>query len=210
MSRGIKAASYLLILYSSKRKNYKIFINDFIEKSGMPIDTSYLNKLIDELAKLNIIELKEEKIIIKNMLGFLEKSLLHGCPLEYLVEALTWKEFEDLCSQIVSNFSYEIKRNYRFKLNNKRYEIDIVAIKGNIVLSIDCKQWSRHSNLSSAAQKHEEKSYMLRKYIRKENITIVPVIVVYKDTGSPRIGNTFIVPIYKLKNFLNNIPQIIL
>jgi len=209
MVRGLKAASYLLILYSSKRQNYKKFIRDFLEESNTFISEKHVNNLINELYKSNIIEIKEEKITIKNLLKFLENALSSGCPLEYLVEALTWKEFEDLCSQIVSNFSFEIKKNYRFKLKNKRYEIDILAIKGNTILSIDCKQWSRHSNLSSAAQKHEKKSFMLKKYLKKKESIIIPVIIVYKDTNVSRIGDTFIVPLFKLKNFLNEISQII-
>jgi len=203
ITRGPKPAAYLAILYSSKKEHSMEFLDKLVNM--IPC----LKTLLKSLIANEIVFLDKDKVFIKDLARFVYKALDEGCPLEEVVEMLTWKEFEELCSQVISQYSYEVLRNFRFKIHGKRHEVDIVGIKSNIILSVDCKQWFRLSGgISKAALKHWERTTRLADYFKYKGYKfnhVFPILIVYKDLSTKVLYRTFIVPFHKLKKFLEEI-----
>ena len=145
-------------------------------------------------------------------LQFLIKS---GKSIENVIEEFNWKEFEDLVSNVFEENDFKVIRNFRYKTKT-RYEIDILALKGNYVLCVDCKEWGKgrykKSGIKRAARKQEERIKQLKKFLKNnpiareqlkiENQKIFPLIVTWLEEDLVKENNTFVVPIWKLNSFL--------
>ena len=63
----------------------------------------------------------------------------------YISRYLDWREFEDFTAAIVNMYGYMTYRNYRFKSMDRRWEIDILAIKKPVLLCLNCKHFLKQS-----------------------------------------------------------------
>ncbi|MHC1591497.1 MAG: hypothetical protein ACXQS8_05385 [Candidatus Helarchaeales archaeon] len=71
---------------------------------------------------------------------------------------LDWHEFESLCIHVFQANEFECCQNVRFSLpSRKRHEIDIVAVRGSFVLSVDAKNWRSRPGKSSQIKLAMEK-----------------------------------------------------
>ena len=77
-----------------------------------------------------------------------------GEPIEDVSKSLDWRDFEILVSHVLSEKNFSVNKN--FILTKPRMEIDVVGIKLDISLLIDCKHWKKISG------------YNLRKIVCKQ------------------------------------------
>jgi len=158
----------------------------------------------------NIVEL--EKI---------RKNMLSGKTIEEILESFPWKEFEKIVSDIFEINSFRIYRNFRFK-TSRRYEIDLIAMKGNKIIYIDCKEWGRgrhkKSGLKNAADKQKQRVKEFIKFLRRNPIAKTkfrinkkyqchPLIITLFQEEIVKKDDVFIVPIWKLNSFLNEMEK---
>ena len=159
------------------------------------------------------------KMILENFLqngiGRLEEDLVYfaeddklktcllaismGAPIDEISRLLDWKDFESLVSEILDSSDFETTRN--LVLTKPRMEIDVVGIKSEVAILIDCKHWKRLSNssLEKAVQKQIERT---KHYLSKEKIrAAVPAIVTLYDEKLRFINNVPIIPIFQLNSF---------
>lgn len=149
----------------------------------------------------------------------IENRINKGEELESILSQINWQEFETFVASIFQQHDFRTLENFRFKTKN-RYEIDVVAIKNDIMICIDCKQWGRRRSKSSAitdaAKKQVKRVKELKKFLKNNPIaqgklkidfkkaTIVPLIVSLFEEDLLEIEDVFIVPVWKLNEFLNN------
>jgi Holliday junction resolvase-like predicted endonuclease len=118
---------------------------------------------------------------------------------------LSWKDFERFASEILFNCGFQTMNNVRF--TKPRAEIDIVATKSQLSLSIDCKHWANNgqSGLLAHTQKQIQRTERLlsRPFELKKAIpvllTIYPVYRTYYSNLVPIVG------INKFRGFVNEI-----
>ena len=60
-------------------------------------------------------------------------------------KVLDWQEFEMFAEECLCQSNFKTERNLRLKDGKKRWEIDVVARKGTLLLCFDCKHWSHSS-----------------------------------------------------------------
>ncbi|MEM5883025.1 MAG: restriction endonuclease [Candidatus Aenigmatarchaeota archaeon] len=142
--------------------------------------------------------------------------------LEEELEAFDWKNFEKVTQEIFEINGFKVRRNFRFK-TKKRYEIDIIAIKDSFNFCVDCKRLGKgrykKSEILKAIKKQEERSEELRKFLNsnflaKESLEIksskfYPIIVTLFEEEIVKENETFVVPIWKLNSFLNEVENYI-
>lgn len=58
---------------------------------------------------------------------------------------LDWREFERFAEECLRESNFRTERNVRLKDGKKRWEIDVVAQKGALLLCFDCKHWAHSS-----------------------------------------------------------------
>lgn len=146
----------------------------------------------------------------------IRKFILAGKPLEEIIEAFDWKEFEQIVAEIFISNNFIVKQKFRFK-TKRRYEIDIIAVRGQTALCVDCKEWGRgrykKTSLKYAAKEQEMRTKEFIKFIKnnpiaqtklkvKPNQKIHPSIVTWLQEELVRENGTFIVPVWKLNSFL--------
>lgn len=129
---------------------------------------------------------------------------------------LDWKKFERFVAEIFLSNSFLVRHNLRFRIK-RRYEIDLLALRGENVFCIDCKSWSmgryKKTALQKAATLQEERTSQFKKYVWKNFILqkflkINPkskfhsLIVTLVEEEILQANNTFFVPVSKLNSFL--------
>uniref|UniRef100_A0A7C4BB38 Restriction endonuclease type IV Mrr domain-containing protein n=1 Tax=Thermofilum pendens TaxID=2269 RepID=A0A7C4BB38_THEPE len=70
-----------------------------------------------------------------------------------------WSTLEELVGVIFGEFGFQYRRRVRVKVEGKRYEVDVLAWRGDTAFCVDCKRWARlrESALRRAAQAQVER-----------------------------------------------------
>lgn len=146
----------------------------------------------------------------------IRRDVLSGRNIEEVLEKFDWKNFEQIVAEIFKSNDFIVYPNLRFK-TKKRYEIDLIAKRRNIVLCIDCKEWSRgrhkKTGLRYAIKKQKERVKELVKFLKGNPIAENKLKMNVKDKFYPLIvtlfleelvkeNGSFIVPVWKLNSFL--------
>lgn len=124
-----------------------------------------------------------------------------GLPLDEVVIALNWKDFEGLTAEILEAKNFAIIKN--LILTKPRMEIDVVGIRLGIAMLIDCKHWKRYSTsaLTDAVKNQVKRT---KHYISKTSGAIaVPVIVTLYQDKIDFIDRVPIVPIFQFSSFVD-------
>ena len=140
----------------------------------------------------------------------IERRVLEGEELEDILSEYEWKDFEHLVAYILERHEFQTFTNYRFKTDRK-FEIDVIAVKENIVLVIECKMWSRGryklSALKQVAKVHLEKLNELKKFnpFFIQGKKVIPLVVTLFEEGIVEHEKVIFVPLWKLNTFLLNL-----
>lgn len=160
----------------------------------------------DELEKLDkYVNMLDNPYI---RLSIIERLLRLGLSIDKLVEAMDWRGFESLVSEFFRSYGYKVYGGYRIK----RYEYDIIAVKQDFLISIDCKHWDRPLPPSKA---RDVAKMLIR---RSKEIYIDPnfkgrriyTAIITMRGETPRfIGGVAVIPILYIKNFIEEIHSLI-
>ena len=123
-----------------------------------------------------------------------------GATIEDVSEYLTWRDFESLTGLILEEKDFDVTKN--LILRKPRMEIDVIGIKMDIALLIDCKHWKTMSEsaLDEIVKKQIER---VKRYVADESMSALPVIVTLHQEEIQFVDNVPIVPIMKLSSFLD-------
>ena len=112
---------------------------------------------------------------MENKLKSALSDIKSGVPIEEASRDVDWKDFEGLVAEVLESKNFEVVRNFRMK--KPTMEIDVVGIRLDTAVLIDCKHWKRMSNsaLEGIVQKQVER---VKHYVSiTDEIMAVPVIV---------------------------------
>nr|MDO8079975.1 nuclease-related domain-containing protein [Candidatus Freyarchaeota archaeon] len=190
------------------------------------LDTEEFRKMVGDPALFDLLTTKgyndlAEQRISFNLESRLEISLIaleYGVDIEEVCKLLSWKEFEAFSKSVLEKNNYLCIQNFRFKHNQKRYEIDVVGLKEPLILCIDSKHYKKSG-----------KSYVLRTYCKKQieriealsralslmvsklriikwkEAKIIPLIVTLLAEEID-FSEVPIVPFFKLNSFITELP----
>ena len=152
---------------------------------------------------------------LQNRIGEYENGLIHfdendklktsmlainmGAPIDEISKLLEWKDFESLAAEILNSNNFETTRN--LILTKPRMEIDVVGIKSDVAILIDCKHWKRTSQsaIEKAVKKQIERT---KHYLKKENVrAAIPAIVTLYQEQIKFVDRVPIIPIFQLSSF---------
>ncbi len=146
------------------------------------------------------------------------RAITLGCEIEEVIEQLTWKDFEGFVAGVLSENNYQCTESFRRRGNKteRGMEIDVIGIKGNLILSIDAKMWgirsSKVSALRTAASKQKSRTARLATELDKlsakittmkaSEYTLIPILVTWLVEEVEIHEGVPVVPIFKLNAFL--------
>lgn len=132
---------------------------------------------------------------------------------------LSWAEFEGIVAQAFEVNGYRTLRNFRFKQQSKRWEIDVLGIKKTFIICVDCKHWKRGWRRAAIAkaveaqtQRTEALSKVLPTYRQKakleqvENTKLIPVVMSLTPGPFKFHAGVPIVPVLQVQDFINELP----
>jgi len=144
------------------------------------------------------------------------ENLARKIPIEEVLRKHDWREFEEIVAEIFRRNEFTVKKNFRFK-TRKRHEIDVLSVKGDLAICVDCKRWlgGRHkkAGLKKAVEEQEKRVRLLKNFLKRNPIAMqmlriepgckfYSLIVTLMEEEILQEKNTFIVPIFKLNSFL--------
>ena len=138
---------------------------------------------------------------MENKLKTALSDIKSGVPIEEASRDVDWKDFEGLVAEILESKNFEVVRNFRMK--KPTMEIDVVGIRLDMAVLIDCKHWKRMSNsaLEEIVQKQIER---VKHYVSiTDEIMAAPVIVTLYQEGVKLINKVPIVPIMQFSSFID-------
>ena len=138
---------------------------------------------------------------MENKLKTALSDIKSGVPIEEASRDVDWKDFEGLVAEILESKNFEVVRNFRMK--KPTMEIDVVGIRLDTAVLIDCKHWKRMSNsaLEEIVQKQIER---VKHYVSiTDEIMAAPVIVTLYQEGGKLINKVPIVPIMQFSSFID-------
>ncbi|HSD05112.1 MAG TPA: restriction endonuclease [Nitrosopumilaceae archaeon] len=176
-----------------------ISVKDFSVVTQIDKDTA--EKVLDNLMQNGIGRFENDSIYFEEN-DKLKTSLLAirmGAAVDEISELLSWQDFEALAEEILRSDNFDTTRN--LTLTKPRMEIDVVGIKSDVAILIDCKHWKRSSQaaLEKAVKKQIERT---KQYLVKEKIrAAVPAIVTLYQEQIKFIDKVPIIPIFQLGSF---------
>ena len=138
---------------------------------------------------------------MENKLKSVLSDIKSGVPIEEASRDVDWKDFEGLVAEVLESKNFEVVRNFRMK--KPTMEIDVVGIRLDTAVLIDCKHWKRMSNsaLEEIVQKQVER---VKHYVSiTDEIMAVPVIVTLYQESVKLINKVPIVPIMQFSSFID-------
>lgn len=169
---------------------------------------------MEKLKQNDLIEINQDTINIssKQIIALIAFAIQEGADIFKISKTLRWQEFEDLALFILELYDFSVKKHFRFKVSDKKSEIDIVGIRRDLILFLECKHWKKtqRSAIINAAKNNLLKisnivnnpEILFNHFkIKTENYKLIPVILTL--TESIKIYDKIpIVPIYYFQNFL--------
>jgi hypothetical protein len=142
-----------------------------------------------------------------------------GADIERVCDSLTWLEFEDVSIITFEANNYKTKKHFRFTWANRRWEIDILALKEPLIVCADCKHWHQGwsgSGSRRAADMQAERTknlYEVSKSINDKigmgnwkHVHFVPMILSLVPGNQKFYKGVPIVPVLQLGDFLTSMP----
>ncbi len=138
---------------------------------------------------------------MENKLKTAISAVKSGVPIEEASRDVDWKDFEGLVAEILELKNFEVTRNFRMK--KPTMEIDVVGIRLDTAVLIDCKHWKRMSN--SALEKIVLKQIeRVKHYVGtiNENMAVPVIVTLYQETIK-FVNRVPIVPIMQFSSFID-------
>ena len=134
--------------------------------------------------------------------------------LREVARALTWQEFEEFAEECLYAAGFITSRGLIVKGEDRKWQIDLIARKGQLVLLLDCKHWTspgypskfksagNHQKLAALALIHDVK---IRASLGDEKIEVLPVILTTLEPHSQLSDGVVLVSLEKLADFLSGV-----
>jgi len=184
--------------------------------SNVPVHV--VNNVLSSLREIELIECENELIELSSnqRVKLAIHAINHGTDIERVCRVLEWKEFENFAATAFEKNNFAVKRRFRFKAAQRRWEIDILAYSEPIIVCVDCKRWRRgwgNSAITKVAAAQAQRTEALANNLQSiqrqiglddwTQATLFPVILSLFPGPVKFYNKVPVVPILQLQNFLN-------
>jgi len=176
------------------------------------------NNVLRGLREIGLIECENELIEVSSnqRVNLAIHAINQGTDIERVCNVLEWKEFENFTATAFEKNNFAVKRNFRFKAAQRRWEIDVLAYSEPIIVCVDCKRWRRgwgNSAITRVAAAQAQRTevlagalHFLQQKIGLDNwkqATLLPAILSLFPGPVKFYNKVPVVPILQLQNFVD-------
>ena len=206
----------IIISILKNTNNGPVVTDTIVREINIPVKD--VNIALEDLREIGLIECENERIELSSnqRVELAIHAINQRIDIERVCKFLEWKEFEKFTATAFEKNNFAVKRNFRFKAAQRRWEIDVLAYFEPIIVCVDCKRWRRGWGKSAikrvaAAQSQRTKVFArslhyLQKQIRLDNwkyATVFPVILSLFPGNIKYFNKVPVVPILQLQSFVN-------
>ena len=126
-----------------------------------------------------------------------------GIDILTVCKLINWKDFELFASEVMKFHNYMVYQNYRIK--NPTRQIDVIGVRLQNALVIDCKHWRRnsYSEMVAIVDKQKERGTLFMKKNKSIEIeNAYPIIITFYPNEFQSVNQVPIVPISSFNSFL--------
>ena len=126
-----------------------------------------------------------------------------GIDILTVCKLINWKDFELFASEVMKFHHYVVYKNYRTK--NPTRQIDVIGVRLQNALVIDCKHWRRNSypEMVGVVDKQKERGTLFMKKNKSIEIeNAYPIIITFYPNEFQSVNQVPIVPISSFNSFL--------
>jgi len=125
--------------------------------------------------------------------------------------ALTWQEFEEFGEECLCGAGFDTQKGIVIMDSARRWQIDLVALKGEILLTLDCKHWEspNYASKFKSAIEHQKQSLSpLINHLRTKGRLVgpetwtLPIIVTLSEPRDVTLHGVVLVSFEQLPDFL--------
>jgi len=130
------------------------------------------------------------------------------------VRVLTWQEFEKFAEECLREAGFQTEKNVRVRGDGRAWQIDVVGVRGGLILTVDCKHWNTPGSISKfkLAAEHQ-RTATLHFLARPVERTIqedrerqaLPVILTLSEPPARLSEGVVLVSVEKLPSFLSGV-----
>ena len=180
-----------------------------------------LSRYLSELSEIDLIKEIAGSIELtpsqRIRIAFL--ALRTGADFRRVCTTLSWSEFEKIAADTFELNGYEVIKNFHFKHESRRWEMDIIAFEKPSIICADCKHWKhgwRRAATEKAAQAQIDRTEAFAKalpnYRQKmklekwQTAKVMPMILSLEAGPVKFFDGVPIVPVLQLQDFINELP----
>lgn len=120
---------------------------------------------------------------------------------------LTWQEFEDFSAECLEEAGFRTEKNVKVRGDGRRWQIDVVGLRGDLALAIDCKHWSTPSYTSKLKPYAEHQTNATAHFLATRTERPTPqglaVVLTLAEPPSHFLDKAVLVSVEKLPSFLS-------
>jgi hypothetical protein len=150
------------------------------------------------------VKIKQNKIdhSVYNKLTIALIAIHNGIDILSICSKINWHDFELFSSEIMRFHGYNVYTNFRLK--NPKREIDVIGIKSQKALLIDCKHWKKNSpsGLKLIVEKQKKRTMLFVQNSKMNIKNAFPIILTFLPNTFELVDDVPIVSINKLNSFL--------
>jgi Restriction endonuclease len=129
-------------------------------------------------------------------------------------KALTWREFEQFAEDCLVESGFQTEKNVRVKGDGRAWQIDVLGLRGELILAVDCKHWNSTGYLSrfKLAADHQRRATIHLHRVKSENETpgnqelqALAVILALREPPSQFTRDTVLISVEKFPRFLSEV-----
>jgi len=185
-------------------------------EANIPVQVA--NNALGGLREIELIECENELIELSSnqRVKLAIHAINQGTDIERVCNVLEWKEFENFTATAFEKNNFAVKRNFRFKAAQRRWEIDVLAYSEPIIVCVDCKRWRRgwgNSAITRVAAAQAQRTEGLAKNLQDiqreiglvdwKEATLFPAILSLFPGPVKFYNKVPVVPILQLQNFVD-------
>jgi len=186
--------------------------------AGIPTQTA--DQLLNKICEAGLIQHRRKAIEASSnqRIKIAIHAINSGADFERVCRVLEWIEFENLAAAAFEANNFDVKRRFRFKWTQRRWEIDVLGCREPVIACVDCKHWS-HGWRKSAIKKAVEAQALRAKVLAEilpslqekiglvqwRQAILIPVVLSLVPSPLKFYNKVPIVPILQLQNFLNEL-----
>jgi len=184
--------------------------------ANVPVQVT--NNLLMGLREIGLIEYENELIEVSSnqRVKLAIHAINQGTDIERVCNVLEWIEFENFVATAFEKNNFTVKRRFRFKAAQRRWEIDVLAYSEPIIVCVDCKRWRRgwgNSAITKVAALQAQRTEVLAGALhflqqkiglnRWKQATLLPAILSLFPGPVKFYNKVPVVPILQLQNFVD-------